>query len=78
MEGPVSEDWVMEIAARLARAGADAVGLSDTTGYGNPAQVKRMFARLAREIGASGSAARTCTTRAGRGSPTSSPRSMRA
>jgi hydroxymethylglutaryl-CoA lyase len=52
MEGPVSEDWVMAIAARLARAGADAVGLSDTTGYGNPAQVKRMFARLAREIGA--------------------------
>jgi hydroxymethylglutaryl-CoA lyase len=41
----------MEIATRLARAGADAVGLSDTTGYGNPAQVKRMFARLAREIG---------------------------
>jgi hydroxymethylglutaryl-CoA lyase len=51
MEGPVSEDWVMEIAVRLARAGADAVGLSDTTGYGNPAQVKRMFARLKREIG---------------------------
>jgi hydroxymethylglutaryl-CoA lyase len=51
MEGPVSEDWVMEIAVRLARAGADAVGLSDTTGYGNPAQVKRMFARLRREIG---------------------------
>ena len=51
MEGPVSEDWVMEIAVRLARAGADAVGLSDTTGYGNPVQVKRMFARLRREIG---------------------------
>jgi hydroxymethylglutaryl-CoA lyase len=51
MEGPVSEDWVMEVATRLARAGADAVGLSDTTGYGNPAQVKRMFARLRREIG---------------------------
>jgi hydroxymethylglutaryl-CoA lyase len=51
LEGPVSEDWVMEIATRLARAGADAIGLSDTTGYGNPAQVKRMFARLAREIG---------------------------
>jgi hydroxymethylglutaryl-CoA lyase len=51
MEGPVSEDWVIEIAVRLARAGADAVGLSDTTGYGNPAQVKRMFVRLRREIG---------------------------
>lgn len=52
LEGPVSEDWVIEIAARLARAGADAVGLSDTTGYGNPAQVRRLFTRLAREIGA--------------------------
>jgi hydroxymethylglutaryl-CoA lyase len=51
MEGAVSEDWVMEIATRLARAGAEAVGLSDTTGYANPTQVKRMFARLAREIG---------------------------
>jgi hydroxymethylglutaryl-CoA lyase len=52
LEGRVPEDWVIEIAVRLARAGADAVGLSDTTGYGNPAQVRRMFARLAREIGA--------------------------
>lgn len=51
LEGRVSEDWVIEIAVRLARAGADAVGLSDTTGYGNPAQVRRLFTRLAREIG---------------------------
>jgi hydroxymethylglutaryl-CoA lyase len=52
LEGPVSEDWVIEIAVRLARAGADAVGLSDTTGYGNPAQVRRLFTRLTRAIGA--------------------------
>jgi hydroxymethylglutaryl-CoA lyase len=51
MEGPVSEDWVISMALRLAHLGADAVGLSDTTGYANPAQVKRLFARLRRELG---------------------------
>lgn len=51
MEGPVSEDWVMEMAVRCVEAGADSVGLSDTTGYANPAQVKRMFTRLRAEIG---------------------------
>ncbi len=34
MEGPVSEDWVFTMAQRLVLAGADSVGLSDTTGYG--------------------------------------------
>ena len=51
MEGPVAEDWVIVMALRLAQLGADAVGLSDTTGYGNPVQVKRLFARLRRELG---------------------------
>lgn len=51
LQGEVSEDWVMEMAARLVKAGADSVGLSDTVGYANPAQVKRMFTRLIREIG---------------------------
>ena len=50
MEGAVSEDWVMRLAEMLAGAGADSIGLSDTTGYANPAQVKRMFARLRREL----------------------------
>jgi hydroxymethylglutaryl-CoA lyase len=51
LQGEVSEDWVMEMAVRLVKAGADCVGLSDTVGYANPVQVKRMFARLLREIG---------------------------
>ncbi len=51
-EGTVSEDWVIEMAGLLAKAGADSIGLSDTTGYANPAQIKRMFPRLRREIGA--------------------------
>ncbi|MCH9786561.1 MAG: hydroxymethylglutaryl-CoA lyase, partial [Gammaproteobacteria bacterium] len=51
-EGTVSEDWVIEMADLLAKAGADSIGLSDTTGYANPAQIKRMFRRLHGEIGA--------------------------
>ncbi len=51
LQGEVPEEWVFEMARRLVAAGADSVGLSDTVGYANPAQVKRMFARLAREIG---------------------------
>lgn len=51
MEGPVSEDGVIRLAVSLAEAGADSVGLSDTTGYGNPAQVRRMFTRLKAELG---------------------------
>ena len=51
LEGKVSEDWVIEIAGLLAKAGADSIGLSDTTGYANPAQIKRMFRRLRSEIG---------------------------
>ena len=31
--------------------GADSVGLSDTTGSGNPAQVRRLFTRLHAELG---------------------------
>ena len=50
-EGIVSEDRVIKMAALLANAGADSIGLSDTTGYANPAQIKRLFARLRGEIG---------------------------
>ncbi|MDQ3557970.1 MAG: hydroxymethylglutaryl-CoA lyase, partial [Pseudomonadota bacterium] len=46
IEGLVSDDRVIELAQALAAAGAEAVGLSDTTGSGNPAQVKRLFKRL--------------------------------
>jgi hydroxymethylglutaryl-CoA lyase len=52
LEGKVSEDWVIEMAGLLAKAGADSIGLSDTTGYANPAQIKRMFRRLRSEISA--------------------------
>jgi hydroxymethylglutaryl-CoA lyase len=51
MEGQVEEDWVIRLATLCADAGADSVGLSDTTGMGNPAQVKRLFKRLHTELG---------------------------
>jgi len=63
MEGPVPEDRVIEMAGLLAKAGADSVGLSDTTGYANPVQVKRMFKRLFAEIGEKAGGAHLHNTR---------------
>ena len=51
LEGVVSEDWVIKMAGLLAEAGADSIGLSDTTGYANQDQNKRMFRRLRSGIG---------------------------
>jgi hydroxymethylglutaryl-CoA lyase len=42
IEGPVSEDTVVRLAAASAKAGAKEFSLSDTTGYANPAQVRRL------------------------------------
>lgn len=62
-EGVVSEDWVMEMAERLAGAGVDSVGLSDSVGMANPAQVRRMFDRLNRLLGARAGGAHLHNTR---------------
>jgi len=42
MEGTVPEDRVIRMAEKVVDMGVDEVGLSDTTGYGNPAQLKRL------------------------------------
>lgn len=63
LQGEVPEDFVIEVAVRLARQGADSVGLSDTTGYANPAQVKRMFKRLHAELGDNAGGAHLHNTR---------------
>lgn len=42
LEGVVPERRVVELAVALLDAGCDEVGLSDTTGYGNPAQVRSL------------------------------------
>jgi hydroxymethylglutaryl-CoA lyase len=51
IEGPVSEDQVVRLAEASAEAGAQEFSLSDTTGYGNPAQVKRLVKRVRAAVG---------------------------
>ena len=63
LQGLVSEDWVIQMAGQLVEAGAASVGLSDSVGYANPTQVKRMFTRLKREIGDKAGAAHFHNTR---------------
>ena len=63
IQGDVDEDWAIEMAVKCAQAGADSVGLSDSVGYGNPAQVKRMFSRLNRELGSKAGGAHLHNTR---------------
>ena len=67
--------WSSRWRCRLAEAGVDSVGLSDTTGYANPGAGEAHVPAPRRRARATAWAARTCTTRAGRGSPTWSPRS---
>lgn len=63
LQGVVPEDEVLRLAAELAEAGVDEVGLSDTTGMGNPAQVRRLFERVRAEIGDRTGAAHMHNTR---------------
>ncbi len=63
IQGVVSEDEVVRLAADLVAAGADETGLSDTTGYANPAQVRRLFQRVFAEIGDKCGAAHMHNTR---------------
>lgn len=51
LEGPVPEDRVVAMAERAIALGADEVGLSDTTGYGNPSQVRRLTTRIRAAVG---------------------------
>ena len=63
LQGDVPEDEVIWLAARCIEAGADESGLSDTVGYANPAQVRRLFRRLRSEIGSHAGAAHMHNTR---------------
>jgi hydroxymethylglutaryl-CoA lyase len=63
LQGLVPEDDVIRLAAQCMEAGADESGLSDTVGYANPAQVRRLFKRLRAEIGKHAGAAHMHNTR---------------
>jgi hydroxymethylglutaryl-CoA lyase len=51
IEGVVPADKVVQLAEQLMEAGCDEVGLSDTTGYANPAQVKDLVKRVKAAVG---------------------------
>ncbi len=63
LQGEVPEDDVIGLAAALADVGVDEIGLSDTTGMANPAQVRRLFRRLQAQVGARSGAAHLHNTR---------------
>jgi hydroxymethylglutaryl-CoA lyase len=63
LQGDVPEDEVIRLAAQCVAAGADEAGLSDTVGYANPAQVRRLFRRLRAELGDRAGAAHMHNTR---------------
>ena len=63
LQGKVAEDDVVRLALSVVAAGVDESGLSDTSGYANPAQVGRLFRRIFAEIGNKTGAAHMHNTR---------------
>lgn len=52
IEGRVPEDQVVALAAAAMEAGAQEFSLSDTTGYADPSQVRRLTRKVRAEVGA--------------------------
>jgi hydroxymethylglutaryl-CoA lyase len=52
MEGAVAENQVVRLAEAAVQAGAEELSLSDTTGYADPAQVRRLVRRVKSAVGA--------------------------
>lgn len=63
IQGTVTDEDVVWMATELANVGADEVGLSDTTGMANPAQVRRLFNKVRAVIGEKTGAAHMHNTR---------------
>ena len=63
MQGEVPEDDVVRLAVMLAEAGVDCIALADTVGYANPAQIRRLFRKVKKEIGGKLEAAHLHNTR---------------
>ncbi len=51
LEGAIPDDQIVRLAERLMAAGCDEVGLSDTTGYANPTQVRHIIRLVRGAIG---------------------------
>lgn len=52
LEGSVPENRVLKLAEQVVELGVDEVSLSDTTGYGNPRQLKRLVLGIRHGCGA--------------------------
>ncbi len=63
IQGEVSDEDVVWMAAQAVAAGVDEAGLSDTTGMANPAQVRRLFNKVRAVIGERTGAAHMHNTR---------------
>jgi hydroxymethylglutaryl-CoA lyase len=63
IQGEVKEEEVVWLASECIAAGADEVGLSDTSGVANPAQVRRLFNKVRGAIGDKTGAAHMHNTR---------------
>lgn len=51
LEGPIAEAQILKLAERLAAAGCDEIGLSDTTGYADPASIKQLIRAVRGAVG---------------------------
>lgn len=51
IEGAVSEDAVVRLAEKAVEAGARELSLSDTTGYADPAQIRRLVRKVRAAVG---------------------------
>jgi hydroxymethylglutaryl-CoA lyase len=51
IEGDIADETLIDLAERLMEAGCDEVGLSDTSGYGNPRQVRRLVRLIRAAVG---------------------------
>jgi len=51
LEGPIEDRVILTLAERLMAAGCDEVGLSDTTGYGDPVSIRRLIRAVRGVVG---------------------------
>ena len=51
LEGPIAKGTILKLAEQLMEAGCDEVGLSDTTGYGDPSSIRQLIKAVRSVVG---------------------------